>query len=128
MKRCLLLILCCLPGIVAALLLGLALIFFGNLATITINPRGIYLFGMSLACPLTMVPMLWLLSREQRLESEEVLSEKAKPPHGASYFDLLLEQRCKLQAELEELELLIEEEKLQLQRNPGAANLGKKVV
>jgi hypothetical protein len=123
MKRCLPVALCCLQGIAAALLTGLGLIFFGNLETMGINPRSIYLFGMSLACPLAMVAMFWLLSREQRLQSEELLNKKAKTPHGTSYFDLLLEQRRKLQAELEELEQLIEEEKLQLEPLHSQENL-----
>jgi hypothetical protein len=115
MKPWLLLPLSCLSGIAAALLLELGLMFSENLLSISTNLGSIFLFTMSLACPLGMMALFYLINNERYAEAEKV-----KVSQDLSYLDLLLEQRRKLQTELEEIEDMIAEEGLQPETIPSS--------
>lgn len=107
-KRWLPIALCCLPGVIIGVLLGVGASFLGNGRIVNVNPNSIFLLVMGLACPLGMGLMIWLMNRSMSDPSGHTAADKQKHIRPTERLAALREQRQLLEIEIAELSQLAE--------------------
>ena len=99
--------LCCLPGVIIGVLLGVGASFFGNARIDNVNPNSIFLLVMGFACPIGMALMMWLMNRSMSDPSEHSSSDKHKYVSANQRLASLQEQRRILESEITELTSIV---------------------
>lgn len=107
-KRWLPMVLCCLPGVAVGVLVGVGIIFVGNVRINRMDANSIFLLLMGLACPIGMGLMMWLMNKQTGHQPEYLSADKHKPINPASRLTALQEQRQQLEAEIAELSQIVE--------------------
>jgi uncharacterized protein YlxW (UPF0749 family) len=95
--------LCCLPGVIIGVLLGVGTSFFGNTRINSMNANSIFLLMMGLACPIGMGLMIWLMNKNMSNQSGHSFSDKKELVSPAQQLADLQAQRQMLEAEIAEL-------------------------
>jgi hypothetical protein len=107
MKRWLPAALCCVPGVVVALV-GLGVIFLGNVRRFDMDLNAVFLLIMGFACPIGMGVMMWLMNKNMSHQPEHLSSDKQKRISAADHLSALHQQRQLLETEIAELNQLVE--------------------
>lgn len=95
--------LCCVPGLIVGVLLGVGANFFGNVRIDNVNTNPIFLMMMGLACPIGMGLMMWLMNKNMSGKSEHLRSDKQEHISAVGRLAALQQQRRMLEAEIAEL-------------------------
>jgi len=102
--------LCCLPALIAGVLLGVGANFFGNVRIDNVNTNSIVLLVMGLACPVGMGLMMWLMNKNMSGQAGHLSSDKQEHLSAAERLAALQRQRQTLEAEIAELSQIVEPE------------------
>lgn len=95
--------LCCVPGVIVGVLLGVGANFFGNARIDNMNANSIFLLVMGLACPIGMGLMMWLMNKNMSEQSGHLSLDKQEQINPARRLGALQQQRRMLEAEIAEL-------------------------
>jgi cell division protein FtsB len=108
MKRWLPIALCCVPGVVIGALLGVGVIFFGNVRRFDMDLNAVFLLIMGFACPIGMGVMMWLMNKNMSQQQEHLSPDKQKGISAADHLSALHQQRQILETEIAELNQIVE--------------------
>src|SRR5690348_8798970 len=103
LKRWLTIALCCLPGVIIGVLLGVGASFFRNARVDNVNPNSLFLLLMGLACPMGMGLMMWMMNRSMSDQSRHTSLDTQEPVSAVQRLAALQQQRRILEAEIAEL-------------------------
>lgn len=99
--------LCCVPGVIVGVLLGVGANFFGNARIDNMNANSIFLLVMGLACPIGMGLMMWLMNKNMSNQSGHSFSDKKELVSPTQRLADLQAQRQMLEAEIAELTQIV---------------------